>query len=112
MPHRRRPMLQLLVFYYAGDCCSQCLRPSTRELPYCRWEVLWGEAGATGKETQIPMTFIRAPHIAELGEGVKVLAALPDGTAVAVTYRNQLGATFHPELDEDMSIYTTFAQML
>ncbi|USR78895.1 pyridoxal 5'-phosphate synthase glutaminase subunit PdxT [Arcanobacterium pinnipediorum] len=71
-----------------------------------------GEAGATGKETQIPMTFIRAPHIAELGEGVKVLAALPDGTAVAVTYRNQLGATFHPELDEDMSIYTTFAQML
>lgn len=58
------------------------------------------------------MTFIRAPHIAQYGDGVEVLAALPDGTPVAVTYGNQLGATFHPELDDDMSIYNTFAQML
>ncbi|WP_216378230.1 pyridoxal 5'-phosphate synthase glutaminase subunit PdxT [Arcanobacterium phocae] len=72
-----------------------------------------GEPDVAGQDpAQIPMTFIRAPHIAELGDGVDVLALLPDGTPVAVTYRNQIGATFHPELDDDMSIYNTFARML
>ncbi|QCX46940.1 pyridoxal 5'-phosphate synthase glutaminase subunit PdxT [Arcanobacterium haemolyticum] len=64
------------------------------------------------RRTEIPMTFIRAPHLAELGDGVDVLASLPNGTPVAARYRNQIGATFHPELDEDLSIYRLFAQML
>ncbi|MGV9183325.1 pyridoxal 5'-phosphate synthase glutaminase subunit PdxT [Arcanobacterium canis] len=60
----------------------------------------------------IPMTFIRAPHIARRGEGVDVIAQLPNGTPVAVRYENQIGATFHPELDSDLHIYEAFAQML
>lgn len=70
-----------------------------------------GEATRNDPVT-IPMTFIRAPHIAQWGEGVDVIAQLPNGTPVAVRYENQIGATFHPELDSDLHIYEAFARML
>lgn len=58
----------------------------------------------------IPMTFIRAPQVTEVGEGVLVLAR--DGEAVAaVRFGNQLGITFHPELDADDTIYQLFLDM-
>lgn len=60
---------------------------------------------------RIPMTFIRAPQVVEVGEGVQVLAK--DGDAVvAVRYGNQLGITFHPELDADDMIYRMFLEMV
>lgn len=70
-----------------------------------------GETGAPASRN-IPMTFIRAPHISHADEGVRVVAELPNGTSVAVRYENQIGATFHPELDDDLSIYELFARML
>ena len=56
---------------------------------------------------QVPMTFIRAPYIEKCGEGAEVLAEV-DGNIVAVQYKNQIGMSFHPELDEDDRIHQLF----
>ena len=53
---------------------------------------------------RVPMTFIRAPYIAETGKQVEVLATI-DGHIVAARKGNQLVTAFHPELDEDTRIH-------
>ena len=53
---------------------------------------------AFGSLDAIPMTFIRAPYIEQVGEGVQVLAEV-DGKIVAAQYGKQLALAFHPELD-------------
>lgn len=58
----------------------------------------------------VPMTFIRAPLVTEVGEGVEVLARFREDI-VAVRYRNQLGTTFHPELDDDDRVLGLFLSM-
>lgn len=58
----------------------------------------------------IPMTFIRAPFITQVGDGVKTLAEV-DGEVVAVRYKNQLGTSFHPELDDDARIHQMLLSM-
>lgn len=55
-----------------------------------------------GKLGSVPMTFIRAPYIESVGEGVEVLAKV-DGNIVAAQYGRQLALAFHPELDTDKS---------
>eukprot|EP00962_Isochrysis_galbana_P032908 scaffold10908_cov105-Isochrysis_galbana.AAC.2 len=48
--------------------------------------------------------FIRAPAFAKVGEGVEVLATLPDGNKpVAVRQDNLLATCFHPEISGDDS---------
>ena len=44
------------------------------------------------------MTFIRAPYIESIGEGVQVLAKVDD-KIVAAQYGKQRALAFHPELD-------------
>ena len=56
---------------------------------------------------RIPMTFIRAPYVESVTEGVEILATV-DNRIVAVRYTNQIGIAFHPELDEDESIHKMF----
>lgn len=58
----------------------------------------------------VPMTFIRAPLIEKVGEGVEILAEVKGGI-VAARYKNQLGITFHPELNEDTRIHQYFVNM-
>lgn len=58
----------------------------------------------------IPMTFIRAPYIEQVSEGVEVLARV-DGNIVAVSYGNQLAMSFHPELDQDTKVHQRFLDM-
>lgn len=58
----------------------------------------------------IPMTFIRAPYIESVGEGVEVLAEV-EGNIVAVRYQNQLGVSFHPEVTENTSVHAYFLEM-
>lgn len=58
----------------------------------------------------IPMTFIRAPFITQVGDGVETLAKV-DGEVVAVRYKNQLGTSFHPELDGDARIHQMLLSM-
>ncbi|HXG42654.1 MAG TPA: pyridoxal 5'-phosphate synthase glutaminase subunit PdxT [Dehalococcoidia bacterium] len=65
--------------------------------------------------------FIRAPVVVSVGEGVEVLARLPDGpdvppagagTAVAVRQGHVLATTFHPELTDDLRFHRLFLDMV
>ncbi len=47
---------------------------------------------------KIPMTFIRAPYIASVGDNVEILAKV-DGKIVAAREDKQLVCAFHPELN-------------
>ncbi len=55
-----------------------------------------------------PAVFIRAPKIEGVGEGVDVLAFLPDGTPVAARQDNMLVTAFHPELTDDLRFHRYF----
>ena len=59
----------------------------------------------------IPMSFIRAPAIREVGSGVNVLAS-ENGIPVAVRQGNILATAFHPELDPDTTIHSYFLSMV
>ena len=52
--------------------------------------------------------FIRAPVISRVGNGVEVLACLPDGAPVAVRQENLLATAFHPELTDDPRLHQYF----
>lgn len=67
------------------------------------------DAEVTGIGT-VPMTFIRAPYVAQVQEGVEVLAVVDD-KIVGVKYKNQLAFSFHPELDDDMRIHEAFLKL-
>lgn len=70
-----------------------------------------GSPRATAKPaTPVPLTFIRAPRIEAADPAVQTLVAC--GSApVAVRYRNQIGAAFHPELDADDRLYQLFLSL-
>jgi 5'-phosphate synthase pdxT subunit len=55
--------------------------------------------------------FIRAPWVAEAGEGVEVLAEV-DGHPVAVRQGNVLAVAFHPELTGDTRVHERFLALL
>lgn len=52
----------------------------------------------------LPMTFIRAPKIKSVGNGVKVLASYQNDPVLVESDRILL-ATFHPELTQDDSVF-------
>ena len=59
-----------------------------------------------------PAVFIRAPWIEKVGDGVEVLASLPDGTAVAVRQGNLIATAFHPELTDDLRFHDYFLSIV
>ena len=59
---------------------------------------------------EVPMTFIRAPHLTDLHDGARPLATV-DGRIVAARCGNQLATAFHPELDSDTRIHELFFKM-
>jgi pyridoxal 5'-phosphate synthase pdxT subunit len=56
--------------------------------------------------------FIRAPWIEEAGEGVEILASLPDGTPVAAREGNIVAIAFHPELTPDLRLHEYFLSVV
>jgi len=60
--------------------------------------------------------FIRAPWVESVGEGVDVLARVPDGPAagrvVAVRQQNVLATSFHPEVTGDHRVHRFFVDMV
>jgi 5'-phosphate synthase pdxT subunit len=52
----------------------------------------------------IRAVFIRAPRVAEAGEGVEVLAEV-DGKPVAVRQGNILAVAFHPEISGESRLH-------
>jgi pyridoxal 5'-phosphate synthase pdxT subunit len=55
--------------------------------------------------------FIRAPRVAEVGEGVEVIAEL-DGEPVLLRDGRYLIASFHPELTGDTRVHELFLEMV
>lgn len=64
-----------------------------------------------GPEKNVPMTFIRAPFIEQAREDVDILARV-DGNIVGAAYKNQIGISFHPELDSDFRIHRMFLERI
>lgn len=58
----------------------------------------------------LPLVFIRAPYIENVGKEVKVLCEL-DGHIVCARQNNMLVTSFHPELTEDTTIHEYFCNM-
>lgn len=59
----------------------------------------------------VPMDFIRAPYIADAGNGVDVLATV-EHRIVAAQQNNMLVTAFHPELCDDTAIHRYFIEMV
>ncbi|MGB9757199.1 MAG: pyridoxal 5'-phosphate synthase glutaminase subunit PdxT [Candidatus Bipolaricaulaceae bacterium] len=59
---------------------------------------------------EVPAVFIRAPAIRRVGRGVEVLGTHDDEPAL-VKQGAILGATFHPELTEDLRVHELFLNL-
>jgi 5'-phosphate synthase pdxT subunit len=64
-------------------------------------------SGVTDGGEPMRAVFIRAPWIAEHGDGVEVLAAV-DGHVVAVRQGDVLAVSFHPEITGDDRLHAAF----
>lgn len=64
-----------------------------------------------GEEEPLRGVFIRAPRVAETGEGVEVLGRLGD-EPVLVREGRILAASFHPELTDDTRVHERFLEMV
>lgn len=58
----------------------------------------------------VPMTFIRAPYIEYVGEGVEILSVL-DNHVIAARQGNQFVCSFHPELTNDTRTHEYFLKI-
>ena len=64
-----------------------------------------------GEEQPLRGVFIRAPRVAEWGDGVEVLAE-HEGRPVLLRDGKILVAAFHPELTEDTRVHERFLQLV
>lgn len=74
--------------------------------------------GAGNADKDFPLEFIRAPYIQSIGDGVEILTEIDrkpkDKTGrniVGVTYKNQIGVAFHPELTDDTRCHEMFLNL-
>lgn len=58
----------------------------------------------------IPMTFIRAPYIEQVGPSVEILSKIGEHI-VAAQQDNMLVTSFHPELTEDLKMHQYFLNL-
>lgn len=72
--------------------------------------------GFAGIVDPVPAVFIRAPWVERVGEGVDVLATVPNGPAagaiVAVRSGNVMATSFHPEVSGDTRVHEYFVDMV
>ncbi|MEJ8553989.1 pyridoxal 5'-phosphate synthase glutaminase subunit PdxT [Tepidibacter sp. Z1-5] len=61
-------------------------------------------------DKEIPMVFIRAPYIVDVGEDVDLIHKV-DGNIVAARQGNILVTSFHPELTDDTTFHEYFINM-
>ena len=101
----------------AGESASPGEPPALATFPATAVRNSWGRQLASFHATaefagigEVPMTFIRAPHLTDLSDGATALATV-DGRIVAARAGNQLATAFHPELDDDPRIHELFCGM-
>lgn len=106
--------LILLARQVEGDALH---RISTMDMHVCRNSYgrqlgsFFIEHPLEGIAHPIPMTFIRAPHIMSVGQGVEVLATV-NNRIVAARQGKQLVTAFHPELNDDTAVHRLFLDMI
>lgn len=66
------------------------------------------ELTVSGLDSPVAVSFIRAPIVTEVGEGVSVRASLPGGEIVAVDNGQILGLSFHPEITGEARLHEEF----
>ena len=64
-----------------------------------------------GELPNFKMSFIRAPIIESISDGVEILANV-DEKIVGVRYKNQIGLSFHPEISGDTRIHKNFLKSI
>jgi 5'-phosphate synthase pdxT subunit len=89
----------------------QTLPMTLRRNAYGRQRESFFTKGKFGALQDVPMEFIRAPYIENVGDGVEVLSVVNDHI-VAVRYQNQLAMSFHPELCADDRVHRMFLEMV
>ncbi len=67
--------------------------------------------GRFGDLGEIPMTFIRAPYISGVGDGVEILSEV-EGRIAAARQSNMLVTAFHPELNGSKAVHSMFLDMI
>ena len=67
--------------------------------------------GNVGELPYFKMSFIRAPIIESISDGVEILATV-DEKIVGVRYKNQIGLSFHPEISGDTRIHEYFLKSI
>ncbi|MBV0894957.1 pyridoxal 5'-phosphate synthase glutaminase subunit PdxT [Microbacterium sp. NC79] len=60
----------------------------------------------------IDASFIRAPIVTAVGDGVDVIATLPDGRVVGVRSGALMGVSFHPEVAGDPRVHEAFVRTI
>ena len=94
-----------------GTPCFATMDIAVKRNAYGRQLGSFRTAQTFGKLGTLPMTFIRAPYIASVGDGVEVLAVVEE-RIVGVKHKNQMAFSFHPELDPDVRIHKAFLKMI
>lgn len=62
-------------------------------------------------DKEIPMVFIRAPYIVDIGENVDLIHKV-NGNIVAARQGNMIVTSFHPELTDDSTFHEYFINMI
>ena len=83
------------------------LPATVRRNAYGRQLGSFATSGRVGEDDDVPMTFIRAPSIVSVGEGVEVLSSL-DGVPTGVRHRGITALAWHPELTDDRRVFRRF----
>lgn len=103
---REQPLLELMDMQVARNAFGSQLDSFETELD------VPGLSKLNGQEGPFRAIFIRAPVIATVGEGVAVIARLPDGRIAAARQGRWLATCFHPELTADTRFHRYFLQMV
>ena len=56
--------------------------------------------------------FIRAPYTVKVGDGVDILARLPNGSGVAARQGSMVALAFHPELTNALRLHSYFLDIV
>lgn len=97
----KAPNLQLLNVVVERNAYGRQIDSFETEVQ-TRWEKV---------HRSLPAVFIRAPKIAKMGKGVKVLATW-NNKPVLVQENRLLASTFHPELTNDLTVHRYFLSLI
>ncbi len=84
---------------------------TVRRNAYGRQLGSFATSGKVDEDEDVPMTFIRAPSIVSVGDGVEVISTF-NGEPTGVRRRNVTALAWHPELTSDRRVFKRFLSHL